>query len=70
MIPIDLKLQKDPSFLPITDGIQQNWNSTLFNAERNLVELLLIESDSVIAKLKLDLIKELIKTISVFHRGK
>lgn len=70
LIPTDLKLKKDPAFLPVTVRIQQNWNSILFNCERNSVGLLLIESDSVIAKLKLDFNKELKKTISRFDKGK
>ena len=57
--PIGLKLRKDPAFLPVTDGFQQKWDAILFNAERNLVELLLVETDSVIKKLELDFDKEM-----------
>ena len=57
--PTGLKLRKDPAFLPATDGFQQKWDAILFNAERNLVELLLVETDSVIKKLELDINKEL-----------
>ena len=57
--PTGLKSRKDPAFLPATDGFQQKWDAILFNAERNLVELLLVETDSVIKKLELDFDKEL-----------
>ena len=68
--PTGLKSRKDPAFLPATDGFQQKWDAILFNAERNLVELLLVETDSVIKKLELDFDKELKKTISQFDRRK
>ena len=54
-----MKLRKDPAFSPVTDGFQQKWNAILFNAEKNLVELLFVETDSVIKKLELDFNKEL-----------
>ena len=41
-------------------GFQQKWDAILFNAERNLVELLLVETDSVIKKIELDLELDLI----------
>ena len=59
VIPTGLKLRKDPAFLPVTDGFQQNWDTIVFNAERYLVELLLGETDGVIKKLELDFNKEL-----------
>ena len=68
--PTGFKLRKDPAFLPVTDSFQQKWDAILFNAERNLVELLLVETDSVIKKLELDFDKELKKTISQFDRRK
>ena len=57
--PTGLKLRKDPAFLPVTDGFQQKWDTILFNAEKNLVDLLLVETDSVIKKLKFDFNKAL-----------
>ena len=54
-----MKLREDPAFSPVTDGFQQKWNAILFNAEKNLVELLFVETDSVIKKLELDFNKEL-----------
>ena len=41
-------------------GFQQKWDAILFNAERNLVELLLVETDSGIKKIELDLELDLI----------
>ena len=35
--------RKNPAFLPVTDGFQQKWDAILFNTERNLVELLLVQ---------------------------
>ena len=53
--------RKNPAFLPVTDGFQQKWDAILFNTERNLVELLLVENDILIKKLELDFNKELKK---------
>ena len=54
-----MNLRKYLAFLPVTDGFQQKWDAILFNAERNLVELLLVETDSIIKKLELNFNKEL-----------
>ena len=62
--PTGLKLRKDPAFLPVTDGFQQKWDAILFNAEKNLAELLLVETDSVIKKLEFDFNKELKRQFS------
>ena len=35
--------RKNSTFLPVTDGFQQKWDAILFNTERNLVELLLVQ---------------------------
>ena len=64
VIPTGLKLRKDPAFLPVTDGFQKKWNAILFNAERNLAELLLVETDSVNKKHELDFNKELKRLFS------
>ena len=34
-------IRKDPAFEPISDYFQIKWNEILYNAEKNLVELLL-----------------------------
>ena len=51
-------LRKDPAFLPVTDGFQQKLDAILCNVERSLVELLLVDSDSVIKNLEIG-----------FHKG-
>ena len=58
VISTGLKLRKDPVFLPVTDGFQQKWEAVLFNVEGNLLVLLLVQSNIVIKKLKLDSNKE------------
>ena len=62
--PSGLMLSKDQAFLLVTDSFQQKWDAILSNAEGNLVELLLVESDIVIKKLELDFNKELKKQFS------
>ena len=59
MIPKGLRIRKDPAFESISDGFQIKWNDILYNAEKNLVELLLYESSKVVAKLEIDVNKEL-----------
>ena len=54
-----LRIRKDPAFESISDGFQIKWNDILYNAEKNLVELLLYESSKVVAKLEIDVNKEL-----------
>ena len=39
-----VQVRKEPALLPVNGGFQQKWDAILFNAERNLVELLLGES--------------------------
>ena len=60
MIPKGLRIRKDPAFQPISDDFQIKWNEILYNAEKNLVELLLYESSKVVAKLEIDFNKELL----------
>ena len=55
-----LRTRKDLAFEPISDDFQIKWNEILYNAENNLVKLLLYESSKVIAKLEIDFNKELL----------
>ena len=55
-----VRIRKDPAFEPISDDFQIKWNEILYNAEKNLVELLLYESSKVVAKLEIDFNKELL----------
>ena len=54
VIPKGLRIRKNPAFEPISDDFQIKWNKILYNAEKNLVELLLYESSKVVAKLEID----------------
>ena len=45
-------------FEPISDDFQIKRNEILYNAEKNLAELLLYESSKVVAKLEIDFNKE------------
>ena len=39
-----VQVRKEPALLPVNGGKKKKWDAILFNAERNLVELLLGES--------------------------
>ena len=47
-----MKLRKDQAFLPVWDSFQRKWDAILFNADKNLVRLLLVEAGNVIKKLE------------------
>ena len=55
-----LRIRKDPAFEPVSNDFQIKWDEILYNAEKNLVELLLYESSKVVAKLEIDVNKELL----------
>ena len=61
IIPIGLKIKKEPGFVPVMGQFNKKWNSVLFDAERSLVELLLTESDNVIKKSETEVDQELKK---------
>ena len=48
------------AFQPVSEDFEVKWNSILYNAERNIVELLLNEAEKVIAKIKVELQEEVI----------
>ena len=60
VIPKGFPIRKDPAFEPIGDDFQIKWNEILYNAEKNLVKLLVYESPKVVAKLEIDFNKELL----------
>ena len=60
VIPKGLRIRKDPAFESISDEFQIKWNEILYNAGKNLVELLLYESSKIVAKLEIDFNKELL----------
>ena len=59
--PKGLKIRKAPAFHPVSDDFYVKWEEVLYNAEKNLVQLLLYESSKVIAKIELDLTNEIQK---------
>ena len=44
-----------PAITPVSEDFNTKWNEVLYNAEKNLVELLLYESSKVIAKSQVEL---------------
>ena len=55
IIPSRLKIKKKPAFQPVSEDFEAKWNSTLYNAERNIVELLLFEAEKVITKIQVEI---------------
>ena len=55
LIPNGLKTKKLPAIAPVSEDFNTNWDEFLYNAEKNLVELLLYESSKVIAKIQVEL---------------
>ena len=53
-----LKLKKKPAFQPVSEDFEVKWNSILYNAERNIVELLLYQAQKVIAKIQVEVQEE------------
>ena len=70
IIPIGLKIKKEPGFVPVMGPFNKKWKSILFDAERSLVELLLTESDNVIKKSETEFDQELKKATSWLYRCK
>ena len=58
IIPSGLKIKKNPAFQPVSENFKVKWNSILYNAERNIVELLLYEAEKVIAKIQVEIQEE------------
>ena len=54
LIPAGLKIQKLPAITPITPNFYSEWNEVLHKAEKELVNLLLIESSKVAEKTERD----------------
>ena len=55
IIPSGLKIRKKPAFQPVSKDFEVKWNSILYNAERNVVDLLLYEAEKVIAKIQVEI---------------
>ena len=50
LIPAGLKIKKLPAITPVTTNFYSEWNEILHKAEKELVNLLLIESSKVVEK--------------------
>ena len=50
-----MRIKKAPAFEPISKDFYIKWDDILYNAKKNLIELLLCESSKVVAKLEVDL---------------
>ena len=61
IIPKGLKIKKVPGFHPVSEYFFIKWEEILYNAEKNLFELLLYESSKVIAKIEIDFSNEIYK---------
>ena len=56
-----LKIKKVPAFHPVSEDFFIKWEEILYNAKKNLVELLLYESSKVTAKIEIDFSNEIYK---------
>ena len=54
-----LLLKKSPAFVPVTEDFSLKWNHVLNDSRKTLTELLLYESQEVIAKIEFDTNSEL-----------
>ena len=54
-VPVGLHLNKKTAFVPVSENFEKKWKTVLLNAEKDLVQRLLVESDKVIAKIKFEM---------------
>ena len=64
VIPPELRIKKQPAFIPTTEDFYIKWDSILYDAKRKLVELLLAESEKVVAKIEIGINSQLIEEYS------
>ena len=57
--PSGLQINKKPAFLPVSKYFESQWNDILYEAEENIMKLLMYESDHVIAKIEVEIQEEL-----------
>ena len=55
IVPVGLHLNKKTAFVPVSENFEKKWKTVLLNAEKDLVQFLLVESDKVIAKIKFEI---------------
>ena len=55
IVPTGLKIKKRPALLPVSEDFERKWNSILYDAEKNIIKLLLYEFDQIIAKIEVEI---------------
>ena len=61
LIPNGLRIKKSAAITPVTEDFHRKWLQILYDAEKNLVELLMYEASQVVAKIQIDLDAEIRK---------
>ena len=61
LIPKGLRIKKFAAITPVTENFHRKWQQILYDAEKNLVELLRYESSQVVAKIQINLDAEIRK---------
>ena len=56
---IGITNQEKTAFLPVSKDFESKWNAILYEAEKNIIKLLMYESDQVIAKIEAEIQEEL-----------
>ena len=59
LIPNGLRMKKPAAITPVTEDFHRKWQQILYDAKKNLVELLLYEASQVGAKIQIDLDAEI-----------
>ena len=55
------RIKKSAAITSVTEDFHRKWQQILYDAEKNLVELLLYEASQVVAKIQTDLVTEIRK---------
>ena len=55
IIPTGLRINKKPAINTVSSDFHNNWKTILSKAEKDLVQLLLVESDKIIAKIDFEI---------------
>ena len=56
---IGITNQEKTVFLPVSKDFESKWDAILYEAEKNIIKLLMYESDHVIAKIEVEIQEEL-----------
>ena len=59
LIPKGLRIKKSAAITPVTEDFHRKWQQILYDAEKNLIELLLYRSSQIFAKIQTDLDAEI-----------